>query len=45
MVKFTRISDKLEAIAALAPNAVFVHVVRDPRAVAASMMVGKDGGP
>lgn len=42
MVKFTRISDKLEAIAALAPNAVFVHVVRDPRAVAASMMMGKD---
>jgi hypothetical protein len=41
MVKFTRISDKLEAIAPLAPGAVLVHVVRDPRAVAASMMMGK----
>lgn len=41
MIKFTRISDKLEAIAPLAPGAVFVHVVRDPRAVAASMMMGK----
>ena len=41
MIKFTRISDKLEAIAALAPDAVFVHVVRDPRAVAASMMMGR----
>lgn len=43
MIKFTRISDKLQAIAALAPDAVFVHVIRDPRAVAASMMMGRDG--
>ncbi len=41
MIKFTRIYDKLEAIAPLAPEAVFVHVVRDPRAVAVSMMMGK----
>ncbi len=41
MIKFTRISDKLEAIAPLAPDGVFVHVVRDPRAVAVSMMMGK----
>lgn len=41
MIKFTRIYDKLEAIAKLAPDAVFVHVVRDPRAVAVSMMGGK----
>lgn len=43
MIKFTRISEKLEAIAALAPDAVFVHVIRDPRAVAASMMMGRGG--
>jgi|GEM_PF-1028938 hypothetical protein len=42
MIKFTRIYDKLEAIAPLAPDAVLVHVVRDPRAVAASMMMGRD---
>jgi hypothetical protein len=41
MIKFTRISDKLETIARLAPDAAFVHVVRDPRAVAVSMMGGK----
>lgn len=42
MIKFTRIYDKLEAVAALAPGAVLVHVVRDPRAVAVSMMMGRD---
>lgn len=42
MIKFTRIYAKLATIAPLAPGAVFVHVVRDPRAVAASMMMGKD---
>lgn len=41
MIKFTRIYDKLDAIAPLAPGAVFVHVVRDPRSVAASMMMGR----
>ena len=42
MIKFTRIYDKLEAIAAVAPGAVLVHVVRDPRAVTASMMLGRE---
>ncbi len=41
MIKFTRIYAKLAAIAPLADDAVFVHVVRDPRAVVASMMMGK----
>ncbi len=41
MVKFTRIYDKLGRVAPLAPGAVLVHVVRDPRAVAASMMMGR----
>lgn len=41
MIKFTRAYDKLEALAAAAPEAVLVHVVRDPRAVAASMMMGR----
>jgi hypothetical protein len=41
MIKETRFYDKLEAIAPLAPDAVLVHVVRDPRAVVASMMMGK----
>ncbi len=41
MVKFTRIYDKLERVAPLAPGAVLVHVVRDPRGVAASMMMGR----
>jgi len=42
LVKETRLYDKLEAISELAPgDAVLVHVVRDPRAVAASMMRGK----
>jgi hypothetical protein len=41
MVKETRLYDKLETFAPLAPEAVLVHVVRDPRAVAASMMMGR----
>ena len=41
MIKETRFYDKLERIAPLAPDAVFIHVVRDPRAVAASMMMGR----
>ena len=41
MIKETRFYDKLERVAPLAPGAVFVHVVRDPRAVAASMMMGR----
>lgn len=43
MVKETRFYDKLETIRGIAPDdAVLVHVVRDPRAVAASMMMGRD---
>jgi hypothetical protein len=41
MVKETRFYDKLDRIAPLDREAVFVHVVRDPRAVAASMMMGR----
>jgi len=42
LVKETRFYDKLEAIRELVPgDPVLVHVVRDPRAVAASMMRGK----
>jgi hypothetical protein len=41
MIKETRFYDKLERVAPLAPDAAFVHVVRDPRAVAASMMMGR----
>ncbi len=42
MIKETRLYDKLEAVRELAgPDAVLVHVVRDPRAVAASMMMGR----
>lgn len=41
MVKFTRVYDKLEAVAEIAPGAVLVHVVRDPRSVAVSMMMGR----
>jgi hypothetical protein len=42
MIKETRFYDKLEAIRGIAPaDSVLVHVIRDPRAVAASMMMGK----
>jgi hypothetical protein len=41
MIKFTRIYDKLEAIAAIDPEGLLVHVVRDPRSVTASMMMGR----
>ena len=40
-IKFTRIYDKLASVAELAPDAVLVHVVRDPRAVTASIMLGR----
>jgi len=43
MIKETRFYDKLEAIRAIAPeDTVLVHVVRDPRSVCASMMMGRD---
>jgi hypothetical protein len=41
LIKETRLADKLETFAELAPDTVLVHVVRDPRAVAASMMMGR----
>lgn len=42
LIKETRFYDKLEAIRGIAPaDSVLVHVVRDPRSVAVSMMVGK----
>lgn len=42
LVKETRLYDKLEAVRPLVPaDSVLVHVVRDPRAVAASMMMGR----
>ncbi len=39
--KFTRLYAKVPAVAALFPNAGFVHLVRDPRAVVASYLFGK----
>jgi hypothetical protein len=43
MIKETRFYDKLDAVSSLAPpQSVLIHVVRDPRAVAASMMMGRD---
>ncbi len=42
MIKETRFYDKLEAINAICPDdSALVHVIRDPRAVAASMMMGR----
>lgn len=42
MVKETRFYDKLTAVEELAPeDSVLVHVVRDPRAVCVSMMMGR----
>jgi hypothetical protein len=40
-VKETRLWAKPGELAALAPNAAFVHVVRDPRAVASSIVLGR----
>jgi Sulfotransferase family len=41
-VKETRLYCKLGALAALDPDAALVHVVRDPRAVATSIVLGRD---
>jgi hypothetical protein len=40
-IKETRLHHKLGAIAALDPGAAVVHVVRDPRGVTASMLLGR----
>jgi hypothetical protein len=40
-IKETRLHHKLGAIAELDPDAAVVHVVRDPRGVAASMLLGR----
>ena len=41
MIKETRLYRKVGDVAELDPDAVFVHVVRDPRAVAASIILGR----
>lgn len=41
VIKETRLNHKLGAIAGLAPGGAVVHLVRDPRAVAASMLLGR----
>ncbi len=40
-IKETRLHHKLGAIAGIAPDAAVVHIVRDPRAVTASMLLGR----
>lgn len=40
-IKETRLHHKLGAVAEIAPGAAVVHLVRDPRAVAASMLLGR----
>lgn len=40
-IKETRLYSKLEAVAALDADAALVHVVRDPRAVASSIVLGR----
>jgi hypothetical protein len=41
LIKETRLYCKVPAIAELDPGAAFVHVVRDPRAVTASIVLGR----
>jgi hypothetical protein len=41
VIKETRLHHKLGAIAEVCPGAAVVHVVRDPRAVTASMLLGR----
>jgi Sulfotransferase family len=42
LIKETRLYCKLGALHELDPDAAFVHVVRDPRAVAASIVLGRN---
>lgn len=41
LIKFTRMWRKVGVLAELAPDALFVHVVRDPRAVTSSYLLGR----
>lgn len=41
LVKFTRTASKVAVLSRLDPSALFVHLVRDPRAVATSHLVGR----
>ena len=41
VIKETRLHHKLRAVAEIDPDAAVVHLVRDPRAVAASMLLGR----
>ncbi|HEY8001894.1 MAG TPA: sulfotransferase [Solirubrobacterales bacterium] len=41
VIKETRLHHKLGAIAELDPDAAIIHLVRDPRAVTASMLLGR----
>jgi hypothetical protein len=41
-IKETRLYRKIEALAEIDPDAGLVHLVRDPRAVAASIMLGRE---
>ena len=40
-MKFTRMACKVPVLAELAPDARFIHVVRDPRAVTSSYLLGR----
>jgi hypothetical protein len=40
-IKETRLHHKVPALASIAPDALLVHLVRDPRAVTSSMLLGR----
>jgi hypothetical protein len=43
VAKFTRLACKIDELHALQPDALFVHLVRDPRSVTASHLFGRNG--
>jgi hypothetical protein len=43
VAKFTRLARKVPIVHRIDPGALFVHLVRDPRAVTASHLFGRDG--